>query len=46
MHTGKEAHIAEDYFCGLQHASWIGLELAAIQFSMESKTKAIFLISN
>ena len=42
MHTGKEAHIAEDYFCGLQHAFWTGLELAAIQFSMESKQRPFF----
>ena len=45
MHTGKEAHIDEDYFCGLQHAFWTGLELAAIQFSMESKQRPFFLIS-
>ena len=42
MHTGKEAHIAEDYFCGLQHAFWTGLKLAAIQFSMESKQRPFF----
>ena len=42
MHAGKEAHIAEDYFCGLQHAFWTGLKLAAIQFSMESKQRPFF----
>ena len=41
MHTGKEAHNAKDYFNGVKHAFQTGLELAAVQFTMESKLQAI-----
>ena len=41
MHTGKEAHSAKDYFNGLKHSFWTGLELAEIQFSIDNWLWAI-----
>ena len=41
MHTGEEAHSANDYFNGLKHSLWTGLEFAAIQFSIENRLWAI-----